>query len=226
MTAAAAPRAVIFDWDNTLVDTWPCIMRAINTTLAAMDRPTWTEAECRDRIGLSMRDSFPALFGDRWPEAKTVFFEAFAAIHIDMLATLPGAEDLLEDLNGRGVYLGVVSNKTGKFLRQEAEHLGWDRYFERLVGAGDAARDKPATDPVDMVLAGAGIAPGPDVWFVGDNLVDMQCAIASGCHGVLLRPDVPTPEEFPDCAPRLHFTGCEGLAAHLRKLTVPIATIR
>ena len=31
------PRAIIFDWDNTLVDVWPAIHDALNTTFVAMD---------------------------------------------------------------------------------------------------------------------------------------------------------------------------------------------
>ena len=40
------PRAAIFDWDNTLVDTWPVIHESMNATLyaryiveAAMEQP-------------------------------------------------------------------------------------------------------------------------------------------------------------------------------------------
>ena len=33
------PKAVLFDWDNTLVDTWPCIGRATNITLETMGHP-------------------------------------------------------------------------------------------------------------------------------------------------------------------------------------------
>ncbi len=226
MTTPPVPKAILFDWDNTLVDTWPCIGKAINTTLAAMDKPTWSEDECRTRVGRSMRDTFPELFGDRWQEAKVVFYDAFAAIHIDMLATLPGAAALLADLSEHDVYLGVVSNKTGAFLRAEAEHLGWTGYFGTLVGAGDAARDKPARDPVDMVLADAGLAPGPDVWFVGDNLVDMQCAAGAGLSGILLQDTPPTHDAYPDCFPDLHFAGCDALAGHLRNLMVPKAANR
>ena len=37
----------------------------------------------------------------------------------------------------------------------ESNKLGWDRYFEGyLVGATDAPRDKPATDPIFMALEG------------------------------------------------------------------------
>ena len=72
-----APRAVIFDWDNTLVDSWGCILAAMNTTLKAMGHVEWTMEEAKNRVARSLRDSFPELFGDRWTEARDVFYAAF-----------------------------------------------------------------------------------------------------------------------------------------------------
>lgn len=220
--AARAPAAVLFDWDNTLIDSWPCIIGAMNTTLTAMGHTPWTEAECHDRIGRSMREAFPVLFGDAWEDARTVFQNAFAATHLDMLTPLPGAETMLASLAERGIYLAVVSNKTGGFLRTEATHLGWDRYFGRLVGAGDAARDKPAADPVHMALEGSGIVAGATVWFAGDNLVDMQCGAESGCPPVLIHPNPPGADAYPGCAPHLVFRGCEDFHEFVCNLPVPL----
>ncbi|MCF8480136.1 MAG: HAD family hydrolase [Rhodospirillum sp.] len=202
------PKAILFDWDNTLVDSWPCIHKAMNTTLVAMDHPTWTFEETRARVALSMRDAFPTLFGDRWEEARDVFFGAFKEIHLEMLVALDGAWTMLETLAARGIYLGVVSNKTGPYLREEADALGWRGLFGALVGAGDAQRDKPAPDPVHMALVPAGLTPGPDVWFVGDTHVDLACAKASGCTAILSRSDPPAQGEFADCFPAHYVAGC------------------
>ena len=57
------------------------------------------------------------------------------------------------------VWTAVVSNKTGRFLRAEAQHLGWGSLFQRLIGAGDAAFDKPDAAPVHMALEGSGLIP-------------------------------------------------------------------
>src|SRR5581483_4133747 len=143
------PRAVLFDWDNTLVDNWPTIHDALNATFAAMGHPAWSLAETRERVRASLRDSFPNMFGDRWEAARDIFYARFEACHIETLAPLPGAEPLLGELHARGVYLGVVSNKTGAYLRKEAAALGWERHLTRLVGAQDAVRDKPDRAPVD-----------------------------------------------------------------------------
>ncbi|MGH6940844.1 HAD family hydrolase [Hypericibacter sp.] len=225
MTSSAAgkaglrlPRAVLWDWDNTLVDSWGVIADALNTTLVAMGQEPWTLAQIRERVKASLRDSFPAMFGTRWQEAEKIFYARFQSHHLDLLAALPGAEALLAALSARGVYQGVVSNKRGPFLRQEAEQLDWNRFFGRVVGAGDAARDKPAPEPVLMALEGSPVAPGPEVWFVGDTDLDMICARDSGCTPLLVRAEPPQPGEFAAISEMLHFQSCDELRQLVDKL--------
>ncbi|MEX0808134.1 MAG: HAD hydrolase-like protein [Dongiaceae bacterium] len=212
------PKAVLFDWDNTLVDNWEVIADAMNATLSAMGHPIWTLEETRVRIRASLRDSFPKMFGDRWPEAREIYYRAFAAHHLDKLQPMDGAADLLRALHQRGLYLGVVSNKHGQYLRAEAERLGWTSMFGAIVGAGDAAQDKPAPDPVIRALLPSGIAPGPVVWFVGDADVDMQCGIGTGCRPVLLRAEPPAPGEFEACPPALYRASCHSLRQFMETL--------
>lgn len=225
MTALIRPKAVIFDWDNTLVDSWGCILAAMNATLVRMGHQEWNLEEAKQKVALSLRDSFPTLFGDRWEEAREVFYESFEAIHIDHLRPLPWAEEMLHGLIKQGVTLAVVSNKNGKFLRQEAAHLGWDKLFARLVGATDAAADKPARAPVELALMNTGISAGPDVWFVGDADVDIHCAHNSGCTPILMRQDPIRPGEFDSRLPSRHLPGCNELLSLVNELYVPIAPI-
>jgi len=193
------PRAIIFDWDNTLVDSWGTIHDALNFLMEAMERPLWTLEETRERVRLSLRESFPVLFGERWQEAQKIYIDRFRAIHLERLTPLPGREAMLRSLAAEGHYLAVVSNKTGAVLRSEAEHLGWSAFFGSIVGAGDAHTDKPHCAPVELALQPSGIQPGPEVWFVGDTAVDMECALASGCVPVLLGAAEPAGEfaQFP-----------------------------
>ena len=225
MTSSAAgkgglrlPRAVLWDWDNTLVDSWGVIADALNTTLVAMGQETWTLAQTRERVKASLRDSFPGMFGTRWREAEKIFYDRFQSRHMELLVALPGAEALLAALAERGIYQGVVSNKRGPFLRKEADHLDWNRFFGRVVGAGDAVRDKPAPEPVLMALEGGPVRPGADVWFVGDTDLDMICARDSGCVPLLVRAEPPQPGEFVAIAEMLHFQSCDDLRQLVDKL--------
>lgn len=217
------PSAIIFDWDNTLVDSWPCIHAAMNATLAAMDHEPWSMEKTQHQVALSLRNAFPALFGDRWEEARDIYYAQYAAIHMERVVPLPGAAEMLNALQDMGVRLAVVSNKTGSFLRKEAKHLGWERHFGQLIGAGDAETDKPSPAPVYLALAGSGIAPGAEVWFAGDAPVDMHCAVNSGCIPILLRSALPGSEEFQTHPPRHHFAAFESVTGLVRGLLHPIS---
>jgi phosphoglycolate phosphatase len=217
-----APRAILFDWDNTLVDSWATIHEALNFLMRAMEKPEWSLAETHQRVRLSLRESFPQIFGERWEEARDIYLDRFRAIHLDRLTALPGREAMLHSLAGSGIFLGVVSNKTGALLRREVEQLGWSGFFSSVVGAGDAAADKPACEPVHFALERSGIAAGEDVWLVGDTEVDMQCALNSGCVPVLLT-NLATPDEFDRFAPRLSFADGVSLFRSLEGLRIAAA---
>jgi phosphoglycolate phosphatase len=204
------PQAILFDWDNTLVDSWATIHEALNFLMAAMEKPLWTIEETRERVRLSLREAFPRMFADRWQEARDIYLDRFRAIHLERLAALPGSIELLQGLSDEQVFLGVVSNKTGSLLRRETDHLGWSALFGSVVGAGDAPMDKPDAAPVRLALAKSGILPGEAVWFVGDNEIDMECARNSGCVPVLLGSRA-SEEALRACSPRLVFSDCPTL---------------
>ncbi len=184
------PRAILYDWDNTLADNWDCVHAALNATLTAFGHTPWTMDETLARVRRSMRDSFPLLFGDRWPEARDIFYDHYATHYQDHVKAMPGADALLKAVAARNVYQALVSNKSGRFLRVEANLLGWTAQFGAMVGAGDAEADKPHPAPVVQALDPHGLSLGAftasDVWFVGDAAVDMECAHRSGCMPILL----------------------------------------
>jgi phosphoglycolate phosphatase len=200
----ACPRAILFDWDNTLVDSWATIHEALNFVMGAMGKPAWSLVETQNRVRLSLRESFPLHFGERWEEAREIYLDRFRAIHLERLTPLPGREAMLRSLAGQGIFLGVVSNKTGPLLRREVARLGWSGFFGSVIGAGDAAADKPACEPMHLALEPSGLPAGEEVWFVGDTAVDMECARNSGCVGVLLG-DALSAEEFARFAPQISF---------------------
>lgn len=212
------PRAALLDWDNTLVDSFGVIHIALNETLEAMGRTPWTfETTCR-HVARSMRDVFPSMFGDRWTEARDAFHASYAAHHLAHVRPVPGAAELLSAFDDAGVYLAVVSNKTGAFLRDEVAHLGWQGFFGRVVGANDAAEDKPAAAAVDLALDGSGVAAGREVWFVGDNAIDVDCATGSGCVPIVVRGAVATSDAAALAGARWRFDGCGELASLVRAL--------
>ena len=181
-----SPKAILFDWDNTLMDTTPILYKAFCALRAYYNLPEYSMEEYRKRTGLSLRETFPDLFGDKWEEAKKVYLDAYREHHLEMLTPFDKAREAVALAYEKTGNVGVVSNKTGAILREEVAHLGWQSYFRAVVGAGDAEHDKPAADPVFKALEGTGISYengklSAPVWFVGDGDADMECACVSGC---------------------------------------------
>jgi phosphoglycolate phosphatase len=213
------PTALVFDWDNTLVDTWKVIHSALEVTFQAMDREPWTLEETRTNVRASAREAFPKLFGVRAEEATKIFYQTFERCHLDILQPLKGAELLLAYLKNReDIFVSILSNKRGDLLRREITHLKWGPYFQNAVGAEDAHIDKPAPEAMIAALEGSGLKPSGEVWMVGDTDMDMVCASNSGCNGILLRPSPMAPGEFGDYEPKAYFSSCENFLRYLSKL--------
>ncbi len=217
------PKAIVFDWDNTLVDSWEGIREAYNATFRHFGMPLWSLEDTQANVAGSMRDTFPQMFGERWEEARDVFYATVTAIGTRYLNPLDGALPLLQWLQSQNIHAAVVSNKNGVLLRRDVSALGWDPLFCGVVGAGDCPRDKPAIDPVLSALQTTDIPLNPDVWFVGDSHVDIRCGQNAGCRTVLLHPSPPTMEE--DLNPDDHHPDCHSLLGFLQKLPIPCSTL-
>jgi phosphoglycolate phosphatase len=167
-----------------LIDGWAAIAAALNAVFRRHGMPEWTADQAQANVRGSLRDTFPDMFGAGWEQDANLFYTTLQVEHLAHLRAMAGAAELLEAC--AIAPCGVVSNKTGAFLRREVTHLGWDRYFGAVVGAGDAAADKPDAAPLRLALQRLGVGCDRRVWYVGDTALDMRSARAAGCFGVLL----------------------------------------
>lgn len=198
------PEAMIFDWDNTLVSTFELLKSSLNQALSHFNMTPWTDQEIRQRSQLSAKDSLPLLFGARWPEAMEIFTQCYQSQAPELLTPLAGALSLLQVNQRLNIRMAIISNKRSEILRQEIQQLGWENFFEVVIGSGDLHEDKPSPVPAHYVLKEMNIATGPNVWFVGDMPVDWQCAEASGCLpipiGVEMKESKIYPQSVDNCS--------------------------
>jgi phosphoglycolate phosphatase len=212
------PDAVIFDWDDTIVDTWQVVRSAINTTLEAFGHAPWGEDEARKRIGPPARVLFSGLFGeDKWQDADKIYIESYKANISAYIRLHDGARETLEMLKAAGIPMAVVSTKRGPLLRTEAVQLGLDTYFSRLVGAGDAPADKPDAQSVHFALQDINISGSKAVLFIGDSVTDMMTAENAGCIGILIETKPPAESALAAHPPAHRFKNHAELVGFLRK---------
>ena len=133
--------------------------------------------------------------------------------HLRHVGPMPGAVEAL--VAGAAWPQAVVSNKAGHYLRAEVTHLGWDAHFGAVVGAGDAAADKPDPAPIFLALERLGRAADRSVWYLGDTALDMRAAHAAGVTAVLIG-DASHDGGIDRAHPDLHFPTAFDLAERLR----------
>ena len=206
------PDLILFDWDNTLMDTTPALYQAFCVLSEQYGIPKCSMEEYRARTGLSLRETFPEQFGDRWEDAKKVYLDAYMERHLELLTPFADAEKLVA-CAAKIAKAGIVSNKTSAILHDEIDWLGWNKYLSAVVGAGDAPKDKPAAEPALLAMHQAGVEYGCSVWFVGDGDADILCAANAGCYPVRVA------DENKDGAAVLTVKNCSELLLVLYSLT-------
>lgn len=216
------PHAVLFDWDNTLVENWLTVQAALNVALAEAGKAPLDLDQVKHQARHSPRQIFPSLFGEAWQDARATFLTHFRTHHLDGLSVMRGAEALIEAFREMNVPLAVVSNKEGDVLRREIDHLGWSSHFAAVIGARDAVADKPDPAPVHLALGRLGLAAGPEIWFVGDTDIDMRTALAAGVSPVLVGPGPADRELLFGAEPVLRCANCIDLMGFVRGGRLPI----
>ena len=217
------PRAILFDWDNTLVDSWLTIHEALNFLMRAMDKPEWSLADTKEKVRLSLREAFPLHFGERWEEASDIYLERFRTIHLDRLTPASRARGVTARSGGAG--------DLPRGRQQQDRRVAAARSrAARLVGVFRQRRRRWRRTCRQAGLRAGALGVGgerragrAEVWFVGDTAVDIECARNSGCIGVLLADPMP-PEafarEFSRFAPDLSFADEAGLLRGIQGLRI------
>lgn len=208
----ASPKAVIFDWDGTLVNTIPLLFRSHNHVRKILNVPLWSMAEYRQVIHRSTRDVYPELYGPDSQRAIDLLYSFYNDNHLAHLELFTGAREVIEFLASSTMPIAVVSNKKQQYLEREIEHLGWQGYFQETIGAGTAERDKPHADPLLLALVRMGLAPSEqDILYVGDTRTDLETSANAGCGSVLILNNENKDHLVEAFRPNYVFNDCFGL---------------
>jgi phosphoglycolate phosphatase len=95
----------------------------------------------------------------------------------------PGMDEILRDLESRGIAWGVVTNKAGWLAAPMIEQLELGRRCGALVSGDTLAQRKPHPAPVLHACALMAVDPVRTL-FVGDDLRDIEAGKAAGTRTV------------------------------------------
>ena len=173
-------RAVLFDFDGTLVDSYPAITASVNHVRASYGLPPLPVDEVRRHVGRGpgylLTHTVPGGNLER-DEAR------YRAHHPSVLRSgthlLPGASEIIPTLKTAGFLLGICSNKPVAFTRQLLDYFHLTEFIDVVLGPEDVPNPKPAPDMLAAALARLGVRP-EEALYVGDMTVDIQSGRAAG----------------------------------------------
>jgi phosphoglycolate phosphatase len=178
--AAAAVRAIIFDCDGVLFDSWRANVRYYNAVLTELGRPPLDSEGERLAHALSTPQLFERLFdGDPAliERARALAREVDYGPFYRWMEPAPGLYQLLAELKPR-YHLAMATNR-GITLAGVVRYFELARLLDIAVGIYDVPRPKPFPDMIEKCLQHFGIAAHEAV-YVGDSPSDLEAARAAG----------------------------------------------
>jgi len=181
---ALASRAVLFDLDGTLADTAPDLAYVLNLQLRSHGRPQLPVSALRPHVSHGARGMLRAGFGlETGDPAYPALRDEFLALYEHNLCRetrlFPGMAELLEELEGRSLLWGVVTNKQERFTVPLIQALGLSGRAGCVVGGDTVSRAKPYPDPLFEASRRLGCDPA-QCCYVGDDERDVQASHAAG----------------------------------------------
>jgi N-acetyl-D-muramate 6-phosphate phosphatase len=176
-------RAVLFDLDGTVVDTAPDMVAALYVLMRENGVKEVPYELARSAVSHGAARVVAVGFPDTAPEQAAALQKRFLDIYRGALTLhsrlFPGMDDVLKDIERRGLRSGIVTNKAAWLSEPLLEQMGLRSRFACVVSGDTLPQRKPHPAPLLHAASLAGAAPA-DCIYVGDAERDVQAAHAAG----------------------------------------------
>jgi len=174
------PRAVLFDFDGTLADSFQAITASVNHVRDRHGMAPLTQDEVSRHVGWGPGHLLTQTVGcGDLAENQRAYAEHHPTVLASGTRLLPGAAELLRAVHEAGLPIALTSNKPRIYSAELLALLGVASYFQAVFGPGDVPRPKPDPDMLLAALGRFGVAPA-DAVYVGDMTIDIATGRAAG----------------------------------------------
>lgn len=202
MTTRLRYRAVLFDLDGTLVDSYGALTDAVNHARRTHGLDDLSPSRIRDIVGDGVEKLLQRAFERSEVSASivTAFENRYDEVCCDQSRVLADVETTLATLNTLGVQMAVCTNKPTFFSKKILDFLNLSHLFRAIVGPDLAGARKPDAKHLLVTLESVHCAPRHAL-FVGDMPVDVRAARNSGIDVAVVATGSSTREQLDASGP-------------------------
>lgn len=178
-------RAIVFDLDGTLVDTLDDLWRGLNLALDQHGLPPAPREAVLANVHLGLEGTARAALNSSDAAASRIdgVVDAYQSIYRNTRhagsVLYPGVREFLDSCAMRGLAMAVCTNKATDDARDLLTLLNIADFFGAVTGIDACGFAKPHAAPLILTLERIG-CPADQAVFIGDSVVDAQCAAAAG----------------------------------------------
>ncbi len=174
-----AVKALLFDFDGTLLNTNDLIIQTFMHVLNERFPGQYSPKDCLKFIGPSLKQTFNDIAPGE-EEALIANYRAWNIEHHDELVSeYPDVVSTLEQLKAQGIRLAIVSTKRNETIDRGLSIMGATHLFDVRIGTDDVKNVKPDPEPVLLALQRLGIDK-EDAIMIGDNSHDIEAGHRAG----------------------------------------------
>ncbi|MBR2299422.1 MAG: HAD family hydrolase [Alphaproteobacteria bacterium] len=175
----------VFDWDGTLADTYPVITGAYDYAFRKMNIPAISVEEVKKVTSSKQnKDIFSFLFHEHASKARQAYYTYIEKYHTKNLKAIDGAKELLDFCLQNNITSLLITNKKTKYIMEELKVLGFEKYFSKVVAAGEYAQDKPHQTACHALFDGH-LPLSSEVVVIGDGKADLEVAKCYGACSII-----------------------------------------
>jgi len=165
-------RAILFDWDGTLLDSFRADARAYEAMFRALEIP-WTARDLARHYSPDWYRVYEAarIPRDKWGLADKLWGRAYQKENPRLL---PGVRKMLAKLR-RDFVMGLVTSGDAKRVRRQLNQFEFTALFGICICAEDAPRRKPHPAPLRCAMRSMKLR-AHDCVYVGDAPEDVEMA--------------------------------------------------